>query len=63
MIYKLNAISIKFLTAFFVVVVRLKKEINPEIHMQSQGILNNQNKFEKVEKVEDILLPECESSC
>ena len=64
MIYKLNAISIKFLTAFFVVVVvRLKKEINPEIHMQSQGILNNQNKFEKEEKVEDILLPECESSC
>lgn len=63
MIYKVNAISINFLTAFFVVVVRLKKEINPEIHMQSQGILNNQNKFEKVEKVEDILLPECESSC
>ena len=53
MIYKLKAISIKLLTAFFVVVVvvRLKKEINPEIHMQSQGILNNQNNLEKVEKL------------
>lgn len=30
--------------------------------MESQGILNNQNNLEKVEKVEDILLPECESS-
>ena len=51
-IYKLKAISIKLLTAFFVVVVvRLKKEINPEIHMQSQGILNNQNNLEKVEKL------------
>ena len=28
--------------------------------MESQGILNNQNNLEKVKKVEDILLSECE---
>lgn len=66
MIYKLNANSIRFLTAvFFVVVIRLKKvlKVKKKVHMESQGILNNQNNLEKVEKVEDILLSGCESSC